>query len=96
MIAYDKADAEMRRKSKLVEVDADGFTLVKPVSTNTGSTQPTDRRKRKSADAVQSDFYRFQLKERKIAEWSEEKRQETLDKEKLNEMKASRKFQLQN
>ena len=91
MMAFDKAEAEARRKSKKTEVDDDGFTLVKP--SMVGNPNEVVSRKRKSSEGV-SDFYRFQLKDRKIAEWSEEKRQEVRDKTKMNEMKSSGKFQL--
>lgn len=91
MVAYDKAEAELRRKSKTQDVDEDGFIMVKPALN--ASIAPPATKKRKSQEGV-SDFYRFQLKEKKIAEWTQEKRQETLDKIKLGEMKSSGKFQL--
>ena len=90
MVAHDKADADMKRKSKLTEVDEDGFTLVKP-SINGEATISSKKRKLTEGS---TDFYRFQLKDRKIAQWTEEKRMESVDKAKLNEMKSSGKFQL--
>jgi hypothetical protein len=95
MVEYDRQEAEMRRKSKQVEIDEDGFTLVKPTNGQTVvvDSVPTSSKKRKQNDGF-SDFYRFQLKERKVEEWTQTKRQEALDKEYLNNMRSSKKFQL--
>jgi ribosomal RNA-processing protein 7 len=95
MVAYDRAEAEMRRKSKQKEIDEDGFELVKPsFNNNTIPSIPLTNKKRKSTNDGLSDFYRFQLKERKIAEWSAEKKQEALDKDRINQMRSQYKFQL--
>jgi hypothetical protein len=94
MIEYDRNEAELRRKLKQVDVDEDGFTVVKPSFTNSVvSDAHVSRKKRKSNEGL-SDFYRFQLKERKVEEWSQTRRQEALDKEHLNNMRSSNKFQL--
>lgn len=96
LLAYDRHEAELRRKSREKEVDEDGFELVKP-SNPTLSAVPTaeaaDTRKRKSR-AETSDFYRFQLRERKVAEWSDHQRKMNADKVRITEMKNSEKFQL--
>ena len=96
MIAFDKQESELRKRSKEKEVDEDGFELVKPsFSTTVAAPLATvPSKKRKSAEGGLSDFYRFQLKERKKEEWAEEKRQESLDKDRFNEMKSQNKFQL--
>lgn len=95
LLAYDRSEAEMRRKSKDKEVDEDGFELVKPTSmVMTPVAAETDSKKRKSRGEDLTDFYRFQLKERKMAAWSDVKTQESLDKAKLVHMKESNKFQL--
>ncbi len=94
MIEYDRHEAELRRRSKQVEIDEDGFTLVKPSFSNIIVDQPpSSKKKRKSNDGL-SDFYRFQLKERKVEEWTQAKRQEAIDKEVLSQMRSSNKFQL--
>jgi ribosomal RNA-processing protein 7 len=94
MIEYDRNEAELRRNLRQVEVDEDGFTLVKPSFTNSVMADaPVSRKKRKSSEGL-SDFYRFQLKERKVDEWNQTRRQEALDKEYLNNMRSSNKFQL--
>ena len=94
MVEYDRLEAELRRKSEQVEVDEDGFTLVKPSFSNSVvADQTVSKKKRKSNEGL-SDFYRFQLKERKVEEWTQTKRQEALDKEILNNMRSSKKFQL--
>ena len=97
LLAYDRQEAEARRRSKEQDVDEDGFIMVKPKFTGASavSANQTDSKKRKSRgeDGV-TDFYRFQLKERKMAEWSETKRQHIKDTARFNEMKNSNKFQL--
>ena len=95
MVEFDRQEAEMRRKSKQVEIDEDGFTLVKPTNGQMAvvDSVPTSSKKRKQNDGF-SDFYRFQLKERKVEEWTQTKRQEALDKEYLIKMRSSKKFQL--
>ena len=93
MVEYDRLEAELRRKSKQVEVDEDGFTLVNPSFSNSVVADQTVSKKKRKSEAV-SDFYRFQLKERKIEEWTQTKRQEALDKDILNNMRSSKKFQL--
>ena len=96
LLAYDQHEAEVRRKSKEKIIDDDGFTLVKStlsVSESTiGPVEGTRKRKNKAEDL--KDFYAFQLKERKIAEWKDSKTQEASDKAKFNEMKMNKKFQL--
>lgn len=94
MVEYDLLEAELRRKSKQVEVDEDGFTLVKPSFSNSVAPDQTVSKKKRKSNEGLSDFYRFQLKERKIEEWTQTKRQEALDKEILNNMRSSKKFQL--
>ena len=94
LLAYDRHEAEMRRKSKEQEVDEDGFIMVKPKVTSTAIATPTETKKRKPKADSLTDFYRFQLKERKMSEWSETKRQQQKDVTRFNEMKNSNKFQL--
>ena len=94
MVEYDRQEAELRRKSKQVEVDEDGFTLVKPSFSNNVIVQAVSLTKKRKSNEGLSDFYRFQLKERKVEEWTQTKRQEALDKEILNQMRSSNKFQL--
>ena len=96
LLAYDKQEAEMRRKSNEVEVDEDGFTLVKPSFSTSMSVVDSrlSSKKRKNRAEDLKDFYVFQLKERKMAEWKDEKKRESGDKIKFNEMKSSNKFQL--
>jgi ribosomal RNA-processing protein 7 len=95
MVAYDRAEAEMRKKSKQKEIDEDGFELVKPSFSNTiPVASSVSTKKRKTSSEGLSDFYRFQLKERKIAEWSAEKKQEAIDKDRINQMRSENKFQL--
>ena len=93
MVEYDRHEAELRRKSKQVEIDEDGFTVVKPSFSNTVFSHPDLSKKKRKSNEL-SDFYRFQLKERKVEEWTQTKRQEALDKEILNQMRSSNKFQL--
>ena len=97
LLAYDRQEAELRRKSREKEVDEDGFELVKPSSGLAGAV-PTggevESKKRKSRSGDVTDFYRFQLRERKVAEWSEQQRRVVQDKDRLLEMKNSNKFQL--
>ena len=97
LLAFDRQEAELRRKSKEKEVDEDGFELVKPSNPGT-SAVPTahcaDSRKRKSRNEDMKDFYRFQLRERKVAEWSDQRRSALQDQQRLLEMKSSNKFQL--
>ena len=86
----------MRRKSKEVEVDDDGFTMVKPsfsASMSAVDVSPESKKRKNRAEDLK-DFYVFQLKERKMAEWGDSKKQESLDKIKFNEMKSNNKFQL--
>jgi ribosomal RNA-processing protein 7 len=96
LLAYDQYEAEQRRKSKEKVVDDDGFTLVKSsLSTSESTMGPIEEtRKRKNKAEDLKDFYAFQLKERKISEWKDTKKQEASDKAKFNEMKISKKFQL--
>lgn len=95
LLAYDKQEAEMKRKSREKEVDEDGFIMVKPKVTNvTVVPSQTESKKRKSKSDELTDFYRFQLKERKMAEWSEAKRQQASDVQRFTEMKNNNKFQL--
>jgi ribosomal RNA-processing protein 7 len=96
LLAFDMQEAEMRRKSREKIVDDDGFTLVQPQSNSMVSvpSMAGESKKRKSRAEDLTDFYRFQLKERKVAEWSDAKRREAKDRTKLNEMKNSNKFQL--
>ena len=93
MVEYDRLEAELRRKSKQVEVDEDGFTMVKPSFSNAVVAAQTVSKKKRKSEGL-SDFYRFQLKERKVEEWTQTKRQEALDKDILNNMRSSKKFQL--
>ncbi len=94
MIQYDKREAEAKRKSKEVEVDDDGFTLVKPSvkQIQLEEVSPTNSKKKKRAEL--DDFYRFQLKERKTAEWNDVQKQKEMDRRKIEEMKSNKKFQL--
>ena len=97
LLAYDKQEAELRRKSREKVVDDDGFELVqaKPAATlSTPSVAATESKKRKSKGEDLTDFYRFQLKERKLAEWSDAKQRDAKDKLKLADMKSNAKFQL--
>ena len=96
LLAFDKQEAEMRRKSREKTVDDDGFIMVQPKMNTTASVPSvsTESKKRKSRAEDLTDFYRFQLKERKVAEWSDAKRRDAKDRMKLNEMKNSNKFQL--
>ena len=96
LLAYDRQEAESRRNSKIAEVDEDGFTLVKPTFSSTVATTDAvpESKKRKSKGEDVNDFYRFQLKERKMAEWGAEKLQAAQDTIKFNEMKSNNKFQL--
>lgn len=94
LLAYDRQEAEMRRKSREQEVDEDGFIMVKPKFTASAPVETPETKKRKSKPDSVSDFYRFQLKERKMSEWSETKRQQQKDAARFNEMKNSNKFQL--
>jgi ribosomal RNA-processing protein 7 len=95
LLAYDKQEAEMKRKSHEQEVDEDGFILVKPKVSNVASipAQPESKKRKSKSDSL-TDFYRFQLKERKMAEWSESKRQQASDVARFTEMKNNSKFQL--
>jgi ribosomal RNA-processing protein 7 len=97
LLAFDRQEAELRRKSKEREVDEDGFELVKPSNPGASAVptaQVADSRKRKSRNEDMKDFYRFQLRERKVAEWSDQRRSALQDQQRLLEMKSSNKFQL--
>jgi ribosomal RNA-processing protein 7 len=96
MLAFDAKEAELRKKQKEKEVDVDGFELVKPAAPLTTAFVDTsaNRKKRKSSSEGLSDFYKFQIKERKLAEWGDIKKQEFSDKDRLEEMKSQNRFQL--
>ncbi len=95
MLEFDAREAELKRKLKEKVIDEDGFELVQPSATNTfTSDSEHSRKKRKSSSEGLNDFYKFQMKERKMAEWGDIKKQEVLDKSRLEDMKAQKKFQL--
>lgn len=97
MLEFDVREAELKRKMKDKIVDEDGFELVKPSASSNSLTVDTDnslRKKRKSSSGGLDDFYKFQVKERKMAEWGDMKKQEYSDRSRLEDMKAQKKFQL--
>lgn len=85
MKKFEEKEEEEKRARKRKVVDEDGFILVQKKSK--GDPLPPKEKKTKTL----VDFYRFQLKDRKLSELEELKRKFELDKQKLAKLKSQRK-----
>ena len=72
-------------------VDADGFILVR----NDTKKSMANAKKIKVPDQrLESDFYKFQLKERKLTEWKQQKAEAEKASEQVGNMRKKRRFDL--